>query len=100
MQLESEVRHNQLVGTKFVCLPLRLTKCKFAEPVNPRESRQRNKCYYPVAKTTASASFLSVESRCLTEKINPLLGTRPQQNTGIHDECEVRYRVFSARVCL
>ena len=25
-------------------------------------------------------------------KINPLLRTRPQQNTGIHDECEVRYR--------
>ena len=55
-------------------------------------------CYYPVAKTTeASASFLSVDSR-LTEKINPLLRTRPQ-NTGIHDECEVRYRVFAARVC-
>ena len=51
-------------------------------------------------KTTASASFLSVDSRCLTEKINPLLRTRPQQNTGIHDECEGRYRVFAARVCL
>ena len=54
----------------------------------------------PWRKSTASASFLSVDSRCLTEKINPLLRTRPQQNTGIHDECEGRYRVFAARVCL
>ena len=54
---------------------------------------------YPVAKTTeAQASFLSVDSCCLTEKINPLLRTRPQ-NTGIHHECEVRYCVFAARVC-
>ena len=53
-------------------------------------------CYYPVTKTTeASASFLSVDSRCLTEKMNPLLRTRPQ-NTGIHDECEVRYRPANA----
>ena len=43
--------------------------------------------YLSWRKTTASASFLSVDSRCLTEKINPLLRTRPQQNTGIHDEC-------------
>ena len=57
-------------------------------------------CYYPVAKTTEASgpSFLSVDSRCLTVKINPLLRTRVQ-NTGIHDECEVRYRVFAARVC-
>ena len=63
----------------------------FAKPVNSRESRQRSQqCYYPVAKTIeASASFLSVHSRCQTEKINPLLRTRPQ-NTGIHNECEVR----------
>ena len=52
----------------------------------------------PWRKATASASFLSVDSRCLTEKINPLLRMRPQQYTGIHDECEVRYRVFAARV--
>ena len=58
-----------------------------------------------VASAAASASFLSVDSRCLTEKMYPRLRTRPQ-NTGIHDECEVRYRklvgryrVFAARVC-
>ena len=65
--------------------------CKFTRVTSTPQ------CYYPVAKTT-EASFLSVDSRCLTEKINPLLRTRPQ-NTGIHDECEVRYRVFAARVC-
>ena len=67
--------------------------CKFTRVASMQQ------CYYPVAKTTeASASFLSVDSRCLTEKMNPPLRTRPQ-NTGIHDECEVRYRVFAARVC-
>ena len=60
----------------------------------------------PWRKTTASASFLSVDSRCMNEEIYPLLRTQPK-NMAIHDECEVRYRkwvgrydVFAARVCL